>query len=77
MNESVEETYYQRNRNLILNRAKDYYETDKKRLGSKQEINAETYLKKMKIKRENMEETDTIICLKKRNKNKKNIKKLP
>ena len=77
MNESVEETYYQRNRNLILNRAKDYYEIDKKRLGSKQEINAETYLKKMKIKRENMEETDTIICLKKRNKNKKNIKKLP
>ena len=25
-------TYYQRNRNTILNRAKDYYESDKKRL---------------------------------------------
>ena len=24
--ESVEETYYQRSRNVILNRAKDYYE---------------------------------------------------
>ena len=35
---------------------------------SKQEINTETYLKKKKIKRENMEKTDTIICLKKRNK---------
>ena len=25
-------TYYQRNREIILNRAKDYYENDKKRL---------------------------------------------
>ena len=25
-------TYYQRNRDVILNRAKDYYESDKKRL---------------------------------------------
>ena len=25
-------TYYQRNRDVILNRAKDYYELDKKRL---------------------------------------------
>ena len=41
----------------------------------KPEINTETYLRKKKIKRENMEERDTIICLKKRNKNYKNIKK--
>ena len=41
----------------------------------KTEINTETYLRKKKIKRENMEERDTIICLKKRNKNYKNIKK--
>ena len=32
MGETVEETYYQRNRSVILNRAKDYYENDKKRL---------------------------------------------
>ena len=32
MGESVEETYYQRSRNVILKRAKDYYENDKKRL---------------------------------------------
>ena len=25
-------TYYQKNRDMILNRAKDYYENDKKRL---------------------------------------------
>ena len=32
MDESVEETYYQRNRNVILNRAKDHYGNDKERL---------------------------------------------
>ena len=65
MSESADLTYYQRNRDVILNRAKDYYENDK---GGKQEINTETYLKKKKIKRENMEKTDTTICLKKKNK---------
>ena len=29
---SVESTYYQRNRDVILNRAQDYYENDKERL---------------------------------------------
>ena len=29
---SVEKTYYQRNRDEILNRVKDYYENDKERL---------------------------------------------
>ena len=32
MNESVEETYYQKSRDVILNRAKGYYENDKERL---------------------------------------------
>ena len=35
---------------------------------NKQYVNRETYLKKKIIKRENMEEKDIIICLKKRNK---------
>ena len=30
--EISEKTYYQRNRDVILNRAKDYYENDKERL---------------------------------------------
>ena len=34
-----------------------------------QEINTEIYLKKKKVKRENMGKKDIIICLKKRNKN--------
>ena len=70
-------TYYQRNRDVILNKAKDYYENDKKRLKGKQEINTEIYLKQKKIKRENMEETDIIICLKKERKIKRISKKLP
>ena len=32
MNEYIDLTYYQKNRDLILNRAKDYYENDKERL---------------------------------------------
>ena len=32
MSESAYLTYYQRNRDMILNRAKDYYENDKERL---------------------------------------------
>ena len=31
-----------------------------------QEINTEIYLKKKKIERENMEETDIIVCLRKK-----------
>ena len=66
-----EKTYYQKkkSRDVILSRAKDYYEKEKERLKNKQEINTEIYLKNKKIKRDNMEEIDTITCLKKRNKN--------
>ena len=53
---------------MILNRAKDYYENDKKRLREQTRNKYRNYLKKIKIKPENVEETDTIICLKKRNK---------
>ena len=31
MSEHADLTYYQKNRDVILNRAKDYYENDKKR----------------------------------------------
>ena len=48
----------------------------KKDKENKKEINIQTSLKKTKTKRENMEKTDTIICLKKRNKDKRNIKKI-
>ena len=61
-------TYYQRNRDVILNRAKDYYEHDKQKLREKAKKNIETYLKKKDIKKENTEKTDNTIYLKKRNK---------
>ena len=32
MSEGADLTYYQRNRDVVLNRAKDYYENDKERL---------------------------------------------
>ena len=32
MGESADLTYYQKNRHVILNRAKDYYEKDKERI---------------------------------------------
>ena len=35
---------------------------------NRQEINIETYLKKKKIKKENMEKTDAALCLKRRKK---------
>ena len=57
-------TYYQRNREKILNKTKDYHKNN-----NKQEINIETYLKKIRIKIENTEKIDIIICLKKRSKN--------
>ena len=59
-------TYYQRNREIILSRAKDYYENDKERLREQEEINIETYPMKIKRKRENMEKIDIIVCLKKK-----------
>ena len=48
---SVELTYYPRNRDVILNRIEDYYENDKERLRNKQEINTGNYLKKKKNKK--------------------------
>ena len=64
-------TYHQRSRDVIPNTAKNIMKIKKKDQYSKQKINAEIYLKKKKIKRENMEETDTIICLKKETRTKR------
>ena len=62
-------SYFQRNRDVILNRAKDYFENDKERL---REPARDKYRslseEEKKQKKENMEKTDTIICLKKVNK---------
>ena len=72
-----EKTCYQRNRDAILNRAKDYYENDKKRLreqarGKYRNLSEEEKMQKEKI----WKKTDIIICLKKRKKRLKKIKKI-
>ena len=60
--------YYQRNRDVILNRAKDYYENDKERLREQARYKNRSLSEEDKNKKKSMEKTDTIICLKKRNK---------
>ena len=69
MSESDEDNYYQGNRYVILKRAKDYYENDKKRLREQARDKCRNLSEEKKIKKDNMEEKYTIICLKKRNKN--------
>ena len=64
-----EKTYYQRNRDVILNRAKYYYENDKERLRGQARDKYSNLSEEEKTKRQHMEKTDIIICLKKRNKN--------
>ena len=54
---------------MILNRAKDYYVNDKKRLREQARDKYRNLSdEEKKIKRENMGRTDVAICLKKRNK---------
>ena len=69
MNESVEETYYQKNRDVILNRAKGYYENDKERVRTQSRDKYRYLSEEEKNVKKNMEEIDIIICLKKRNRN--------
>ena len=61
MSESAYLTYYQRNRDVILNRAKDYYENDKERLRGQARDKYRNYLRKKKNKK-----TDITICLKRK-----------
>ena len=62
-------TYYQRHRDVILNRVKDYYEKDQERLRGQARDKYRNLSEEDMGKKRNMEKTDTIICLKKRNKN--------
>ena len=58
-----------RDRDVILNRAKDYYENDKERLREQARDKYRNLSEEEKTKRENMEKIDILISLKKRNKN--------
>ena len=62
-------TYYQRKKERLLERAKKYYEIVKKDSINKQKISIGNYLTKNKTLKDNMEEIDIKICMKKTNKN--------
>ena len=68
MSEYADLTYYQRNRDVILNRAKDYYKNDKERLREQVRDKYRNLSEEEKNKKENMEKIDIAICLKKRKK---------
>ena len=55
-----------KNRDVILNTAKSYYENDKERLREQARDKYRNLSEEKKMKRENMEDTDIIIYLKKR-----------
>ena len=69
MSENTILTYYQKNRDVILNRAKYYYENDKERLREQARDKYRNLYEEEKNKKENMEKIDISISLKKRKKN--------
>ena len=77
MSESACLTCYQKNRDVILSRAKDYYENDQKRL---REQATDKYRnlseEEKKNKKREYGKKRHRICLNKRNKDLKNIKKI-
>ena len=68
MGESADLTYYQRNWDVILNRAKDYYENDKERLREQARDKYRNLSEEDKNKKKNMGKIDIAICLKRRKK---------
>ena len=62
------ENLLSKNRDAILNRPKDYYENDRKRLKKQARDKYRNLSEQEKIKRENMKKIDIVICLKKRSK---------
>ena len=62
-------TYYQRNRDVITNRAKYYYENDKKRLREQARGKYRNLSQEEKNEKREYARKDTMICLKKRTKN--------
>ena len=66
MSECADLTYYQRNRDLILNSAKDYHENDKERLREQARDKYKNLSEAEKNKKREYEKIDTAICLKKK-----------
>ena len=61
-------TCYQKNRDVMLNRAKVYYESDKERLTEQARGRYKNLCEEDQNKKKNMGKTDIIISLKRKNK---------
>ena len=68
MNDGAYLTYYQINQDVILNRARDYYENNKERLRVQARNKYRNLSEEEKNKKENILNIDITICLKKKNK---------
>ena len=68
MSESAYLNYYQRNRDVILDRVKDCYENDKQRLREQARDKYKSLSEEEKNKKENMVKINIVICLKRRKK---------
>ena len=74
MSETTDLTYYQKicdskiERDVMLNRSKDYYQNNKERLRVQARDKYRNSSEEKKIKTENMGRIDTAICLEKRSK---------
>ena len=62
MSEITDLTYYLKNRNVILNKAKDYYKNNKVRLKEQARGKYRSLSEEEKIKRDNMGRIGIIIC---------------
>ena len=68
MNENIDLIYYQKNRDVILNGAKDYYENDKERLREQARNKYRDLSEEEENKKREYGKIDISICLKKRKK---------
>ena len=68
MGESTDLTYYQKNKDLILNKAKDYYKNNNERLREQARDKYKSLSEEEKNKKREYGKIDISICLKKRKK---------
>ena len=66
MSENTDLTYYQKNQDVVLNKAKDYYKNNKERLRKQARDKYRNLSEEEKIKKENTGKIDIAICLKKK-----------
>ena len=76
MSQNTDLTYYQKTRDVMLNKAKDYCKNNKERLWEQARDKYRNLSEEKKMKKENMGKIDTTICLKKKIKTKRISKKI-